>query len=36
MDLALVVVAKLFGDTVARATAKHMEYPFPESPTRRA
>jgi transcriptional regulator GlxA family with amidase domain len=35
MDLALVVVAKLFGDTVARATAKHMEYPFPESPTRR-
>jgi transcriptional regulator GlxA family with amidase domain len=35
IDLALIVVAKLFGDAVARATAKHMEYPFPESAVRR-
>ena len=30
-----VVVAKLFGEAVARATARHMEYPFPESNARR-
>jgi transcriptional regulator GlxA family with amidase domain len=35
IDLALAVVAKLFGEPVARATAKHMEYPFPESRARR-
>lgn len=35
IDLALVVVAKLFGKAVARATARHMEYPFPESNARR-
>jgi transcriptional regulator GlxA family with amidase domain len=35
IDLALVVVAKCFGESVARATARHMEYPFPEANTRR-
>jgi transcriptional regulator GlxA family with amidase domain len=35
IDLALIVVAKCFGKPVARATAKHMEYPFPESAARR-
>jgi transcriptional regulator GlxA family with amidase domain len=36
IDLALVVVAKLFGESVARATAQHMEYPYPESSARRS
>ena len=35
MDMALKVVARYFGESVARATAKHMEYPFPESNARR-
>jgi len=35
IDLALVVVAKLFGETVARNTARYMEYPVPESRARR-
>lgn len=35
IDLALVVVAKLFGEPLARATARHMEYPYPESRARR-
>ncbi len=35
IDLALAVVARLFGEPVARATARHMEYPFPESRARR-
>ncbi|MGC1404899.1 MAG: DJ-1/PfpI family protein [Thermodesulfobacteriota bacterium] len=35
IDMALKVVARCFGETVARATAKHMEYPFPESNARR-
>lgn len=35
IDLALFVVAKLFGEPVGRATARHMEYPFPESRERR-
>ncbi|MCI0699854.1 MAG: DJ-1/PfpI family protein [Planctomycetia bacterium] len=35
IDLALVVVAKLLGEEVARTTAKHMEYPFPEKRDRR-
>jgi len=35
IDMALKVVARYFGESVARATAKHMEYPFPESNTRR-
>ena len=35
IDMALMVVARYFGENVARATAKHMEYPFPESNARR-
>lgn len=35
IDMVLKVVARLFGDGVAQATAKHMEYPFPESNARR-
>jgi transcriptional regulator GlxA family with amidase domain len=35
IDLALVVVAKLFGEPVARETARHMEYPYPTSRDRR-
>jgi transcriptional regulator GlxA family with amidase domain len=35
IDMALKVVSRDFGEAVARATAKHMEYPFPESDARR-
>lgn len=35
IDLALAAVAKLLGEPVARATAKHMEYPYPEGRRRR-
>lgn len=35
IDMALLVVAKLHGEGVARATARHMEYPYPESDRRR-
>jgi transcriptional regulator GlxA family with amidase domain len=35
IDMALKVVARYFGEGVARATAKHIEYPFPESNARR-
>ena len=35
IDLALAVVAKVCGEQIARATAKYMEYPFPESNSRR-
>jgi transcriptional regulator GlxA family with amidase domain len=35
IDMALKVVARYFGDAIARAAAKHMEYPFPESNARR-
>ena len=35
IDMALRVVARYCGETVARATARHMEYPFPESNARR-
>lgn len=35
IDLALLLVAKLLGEPVARATAKHMEYPYPEGVARR-
>lgn len=35
IDMALKVVAHYFGEAVARATAKHMEYPFPDSDARR-
>lgn len=35
IDMALTVVARYCGEAVARATAKHMEYPYPESNARR-
>jgi len=35
IDMALKVVARYFGESIARATAKHMEYPFPENNARR-
>ena len=35
IDMALRVVARLHGEPVARATARHMEYPYPESDARR-
>jgi transcriptional regulator GlxA family with amidase domain len=35
IDLALKVVARYCGEPVARATAKHMEYPYPDSNARR-
>ena len=35
IDLALRVVARLCGEPVARATARYMEYPYPESDARR-
>jgi transcriptional regulator GlxA family with amidase domain len=35
IDMALKVVSRYFGEAIARATAKHMEYPYPESNARR-
>jgi transcriptional regulator GlxA family with amidase domain len=35
IDLALKVVARYHGEAVARATARHMEYPYPETNARR-
>jgi ABC-type tungstate transport system permease subunit len=35
IDMALKVMARCDGDAVARATARHMEYPFPESNAQR-
>lgn len=35
IDMALRVVARVCGDAVARETARHMEYPFPETDRRR-
>jgi len=35
IDMSLRVVARYFGEAVARATARHMEYPFPENDKRR-
>ena len=35
IDMALRVVGRYFGEPIARATARHMEYPFPESNERR-
>lgn len=35
IDLSLRVVARYHGEGVARATARHMEYPFPEDNHRR-
>jgi transcriptional regulator GlxA family with amidase domain len=35
IDMALKVVARYCGESVARATARHMEYPYPDSNARR-
>ena len=35
IDMALRVVARHFGEGVGRATARHMEYPFPDDDRRR-
>ena len=35
IDMALRVVARYFGEDIARATSKHMEYPYPDSDARR-
>jgi transcriptional regulator GlxA family with amidase domain len=35
IDMSLKVVAHYFGESVARATARHMEYPFPDQDARR-
>ncbi|MNR90399.1 Isonitrile hydratase [compost metagenome] len=35
IDMALTVVQRYCGEEVARATARHMEYPYPESSARR-
>ena len=35
IDMALTVVARYHGETVARAAARNMEYPFPEDNRRR-
>ena len=35
IDMALRVVARYCGETVARAAARHMEYPFPDNNARR-
>jgi transcriptional regulator GlxA family with amidase domain len=35
IDMALKVVARHYGEERARATARHMEYPYPESNERR-
>jgi transcriptional regulator GlxA family with amidase domain len=35
IDMALRVMARTCGDAVARATARHMEYPFPDDNRRR-
>jgi transcriptional regulator GlxA family with amidase domain len=35
IDMALRVVTRYFGENIARATAKHMEYVYPESNDRR-
>jgi transcriptional regulator GlxA family with amidase domain len=35
IDMTLKIVARYCGEDVARATAKHMEYPYPENDARR-
>jgi transcriptional regulator GlxA family with amidase domain len=35
IDLALMIVRRCYGEAVARAAARHMEYPYPESHSRR-
>ena len=35
IDMALKVVERYCGEEIARATARHMEYPYPDSNARR-
>jgi transcriptional regulator GlxA family with amidase domain len=35
IDMALKVVARYYGDAIARATARHMEYQYPDNNARR-
>jgi hypothetical protein len=35
IDMGLMVVARYCGEAVAKSTASHMEYPFPEHNERR-
>ena len=35
IDMSLRVVTRYFGEYIARATARHMEYPYPEDDARR-
>jgi transcriptional regulator GlxA family with amidase domain len=35
IDMSLRVVARLYGEPIARQTARHMEYPYPEDDRRR-
>ena len=35
IDMSLQIVALIHGKEIARATARHMEYPFPETNQRR-
>jgi len=35
IDMALKVVARYYGEAIARATARYMEYPYPDSNARR-
>jgi transcriptional regulator GlxA family with amidase domain len=35
IDMSLKVVARYYGEAVARATARHMEYPYPDTDERR-
>jgi transcriptional regulator GlxA family with amidase domain len=35
IDMSLRVVARYYGEAVARATARHMEYPYPDTDERR-
>ncbi len=35
IDMALKVVERYYGNDIARATARHMEYPYPDNNARR-
>lgn len=35
IDMSLKIVAACFGESLARATARHMKYPYPETDVRR-
>lgn len=35
IDMSLKVVARYYGEDISRATARHMEYPYPEKDARR-